>query len=91
VLGRPHVRAARLGIVPPGERFGERPVEDLAEIPGLGERLVLDQAEKVRSRRGQGPAGVVLGEAVEFLEDHLADLSQVAVQILLREIIDHAT
>jgi hypothetical protein len=50
---------------------------------------VLDEAEKVGSRRGQGAADVVLAESVELPEHRLANFSQVAVKVFLREIIDH--
>jgi len=76
------------GVVPPGQRFGERSVEDLAEVPGLPDRHVLDQAEKVGSSRGQGASDVVLREPIGLPEDRLAHPSQIAVQVLFREIIE---
>jgi hypothetical protein len=50
---------------------------------------VLDQAKQIRSGRGQGAADVVVGEPVELPEQRRADRAQVAVEVLLREFIDH--
>jgi hypothetical protein len=47
LLGGPQVGADRGLVIPPGQQFGKRFVEDLAEIPRLPERRVLDQPEKV--------------------------------------------
>jgi hypothetical protein len=52
VPGGPELGAARGLVIPPGQRFRERPAEDLAEVPGLRDRAVLDQSEEV------GPGGV---------------------------------
>jgi hypothetical protein len=89
VLGRPQVGAALRDVVPAGKRLGEGPVEDLPEVQGLPERQVLDQAEKVGACLGQGAADVVLAGPVELPEHGLANLSQIVVQTLFREVIDH--
>ena len=47
VLGGPQVGAGGRGVVPAWQRLGEGPAEDLAEVPGLPDREVLDQAEEV--------------------------------------------
>jgi hypothetical protein len=56
VLGGPELGAVRGLVVPAGQRLGKRPAEDLAEVPELPDRQVLDQAEElvpveVRGRR----------------------------------------
>jgi hypothetical protein len=66
VLGHPQVGAALGLVVPPGQGLAERPVKDLTEVPGLPERQVLNQAEKVGPSGGQRAADVVLGEPVEL-------------------------
>ena len=82
VLGRPHVgqlppvveERLELGIVralvgvvvPPRQPLGKRAPEHLAEVPGLGDRQVLDQAEQIGAGRSQRPANVVLGEPFSF-------------------------
>ncbi|GGV08771.1 hypothetical protein GCM10010275_56580 [Streptomyces litmocidini] len=88
VLGRPQIAA--VGVLPPGQRFRGGTVEDLAEVPGFDGGHVFDQAEEVGPGRCQRPAGVVLGQAVEFPEQRLAVPPQSPVQVVLREFIDHA-
>jgi hypothetical protein len=89
VLPDPQIGPSRGLVVPAGQRFRKRAVEDLTEVPGFPGRRVFDQAEKVRSGRSQGPADVVFGEPVELPDQHLPCPLQVAVEVLLREVIDH--
>ena len=90
VLGRPHVGAERgLVIVPARHRLGERPAEDLAQVPGLRGGQVLDQAQQVGPGRGQRAADVVLRQPVQLPQHRLADPPQIAVQVLFREFVDH--
>src|SRR5205814_195369 len=88
-LGRPHGVPPYALVVPPGQGPGVWPLEDLAEVPGLRVCQVLDQPEKVGSRQGQGAADVVLRQPIELPQHHLASVAQIAVQVLLRGIIDH--
>jgi hypothetical protein len=88
VLGRPQIAA--VGVLPPGQRFRGRTVEDLTEVPGLDGGHVFDQAEEVGPGRCQRSAGVVFGQAVEFPEQRLAVPPQSSVQVVFREFIDHA-
>src|SRR5262249_59511102 len=89
VLGGPECGVVRGLVVPPGQGFGEWPAEDLAEVPGLPDRQVLDQAEEVCPGGGQGTADVVLAEPVELPDQRLAYPAQMVVQVLFRECIDH--
>jgi len=50
---------------------------------------VLEEAEEIGPARGQGTADVVLREIVELPHHRLADLSQVVMQVLFREFVDH--
>ena len=50
VFSRPHVGAGIGVVVPPWQSLRERPPEHLAEIPGLGDRQVFDQAEEIGPR-----------------------------------------
>jgi hypothetical protein len=72
-----------------GRGSGEGPGEDLAEVPGLPDRQVLDQAEQVGPGGGQGAADVVFAEPVELPDQRLADPAQMVVQVLFGEFIDH--
>jgi hypothetical protein len=58
-------------------------------VPGLGDGEVLDQTEKVRPGRGEGPAGVVLGEPFKLPEHRRSDVAQITMQVVLRELLDH--
>ena len=60
VLSRPVVHEVGGRIVPSGQGLGERSVKDVAEVSGVRDRVVLDQAEKVGARRGHGTPDVVL-------------------------------
>jgi hypothetical protein len=83
------VGAARGLVVPPRQRLGKRPAEDLAEVPRLPDRQVLDQAEEVGPGGGQGTADVVLAEPVELPDQRLAHPAQLVVKVLFRDFIDH--
>ena len=90
VRGGPQVgEGLEVVVPPPGQSFGKRAPEDVAEVPGLGAGEVLDQTEEVRPGGGQRPADVVLGEPVELPEHRGSHVVQVAVQVVLRERIDH--
>ena len=90
-LGRPHVGES-LGLdVPPRQGFGKGTVEDLAEVPGLPCRQVLDQAQQVGPGDGQRATDVVLGEPVELGKHRLALVPQVVVQVGLRGVVNHGT
>ena len=90
-LGRPHVGES-LGLdVPARQGFGKGTVEDLAEVPGLPGRQVLDQAQQVGPGDGQRATDVVLGEPVELGEHRLALVLQVVVQVGLRGVVNHGT
>jgi hypothetical protein len=88
VLGRPVIAA--VGVLPPGQRFRGRAVEDLTEIPGLDGGHVFDQAEEVGPGRRQRPTGVVFGQAVELPEQRFAVPPLSPVQAVLRELVNHA-
>jgi hypothetical protein len=88
VLGRPLI--ATVGVLPRGQRFRGRAVEDLAEVPGVDGGHEFDQAEEVGAGRRQRSAGVVFGQAVEFPKQRPAVPSQSPVQVVFREFIDHA-
>lgn len=89
VLGGPHVGAVRGLVIPAMQGSGERAIEDLAEVPGLPRRQVLDQAEEVGSGGGQRAPDVVIGEPVELSQQGLAYPAQIAVQVVFREFIEH--
>ena len=90
VLGRPH-GGESLGLdVPPGQGLGEGTVEDLAEVPGLPDRQVLDQAQEVGPGDRQRAAGVVLGKPVE-LGEHASRSCSGHVQVGLRGVVGHGT
>ena len=72
-----------------GAVAGERASEHLAEVPGLGDRQVLDQAEEIGPGRGQRATSVILADSFELPEHRLSHVAQVTVQVLLRELIDH--
>ena len=65
VLGRPEVGSTSGRIIPAREGFGERSIEDLAEVPGVPDRVVLDQTNKVGARRRQRTTNVIVREPIE--------------------------
>src|SRR5437868_15379105 len=83
-LRRPHVGATLGGVVPPGQGLRKRPVEDLAEIPRLPDRQVLDQAKEIGSSQGQGTADVALRQPFELPQHRLADLTYTGGQVVPR-------
>ena len=88
----PHVVAGPRGrVVPARHGLGSRPIEDLAEVPGLRCRQVLHEAEQVRAGRGEWTTDVVFGEAIELRQQRLSVPPERVVEVLLRELIDHAT
>ena len=56
-------------VVPSRQRLEERPLEDLAEVAGVRDGVVLDETEEVRARRGQGSAHVILRQPVQLPDE----------------------
>ena len=50
---------------------------------------MLDQAEEIGPGRSQRAANVVFGEPFQLPDHRLSHIAQVAVQVLLREVIHH--
>ena len=91
VLGRPHVGESLDLDVPPRQGLGKGTAEDLAEVPGLPGRQVLDKAQQVGPSEGQRATYVVLGEPVQLGEQRLAIVLQVVVEVRLRGVVVHGT
>ena len=77
-------------VVHPGQRLLEGPPERGAEMTPLDGHEMLDQTEEVRASRHQRSANVVLGEALQLLEQCLTAVPQVVVQVRLRILLGHA-
>jgi hypothetical protein len=87
VRGRPEVDVRvglERGVVEPGRRIVERPVERRAEVGDLDPGQVLDQPEQVGAGRRARPPDFVLREPVELPDERRAASLEVAQQPGLR-------
>jgi ribosomal protein S18 acetylase RimI-like enzyme len=88
-LVHPMIRTARCVIIPTRQRLGIRATEDLTEVSGVPNRVVLDQAEQVGPCRRQRASNVVLRQSVELPYEGFAHPAQVVMKVCFRMAIHH--